>query len=223
MTRARTRRLVVVLAVAPLVAACAGAQARERIVGLPCEGCETVFDGLPATIQSIPSSAVLAGAGEPGDRMLLTGTVRDGAGRAVAGTIVYAYHTDARGLYRADASLRGRGALRHGVLRGWARTDASGRYAFTTIRPAPYPSRDLPAHVHLHIIEPGRCTYWIDDVLFTDDPLLTPAQRRALATGRGGDGIVTPLRDGPAAWRVTRDIVLGANVPGYAQCASPRR
>jgi protocatechuate 3,4-dioxygenase beta subunit len=67
--------------------------------------------------------------------------------------------------------------------------------------------------VHIHIIEPGRCTYYVDDVLFEDDPRLTAAQRRR--PGRGGNGIVSPARDGSGGWLVTRDIVLGERIPGY--------
>jgi protocatechuate 3,4-dioxygenase beta subunit len=209
---ARTATLV---AVAAFVATGAGAQRRERIVGLPCEGCEHVFDGRPATIGA---TTTIATAREPGDRLLLTGTVRDAAGRAVPGTIVYAYHVDARGHYRPPSPTDGGVATPHGALRGWARTDAQGRYAFATIRPTWYPARDTPQHVHLHVIEPGRCTYYIDDVLFADDPLLTAAHRRTMRTGRGGDALVTPRRDAAGTWHATRDIVLGALVPGYASC-----
>jgi protocatechuate 3,4-dioxygenase beta subunit len=165
----------------------------EPVVGLPCEGCEAVFDGLPDTI-------------------------RDGQGNAVPGVIVYAYHTDVRGVYPPEERLCGRPAYRHGRLRGWAQTDAQGRYRFDTIRPAGYPDTDLPQHIHLHVIEPGRCTYYIDDLVFTDDPRLTPAQRRQAGTGRGGTGIVTPRRLETGGWHAVRDIVLGAAVPGYAGC-----
>ncbi len=218
MSPRRTRAaacVAVAVGVAITVAARAQAPRPERIVGEPCEGCELVFDGMPATI---PSRAMLADAREPGERLLVTGVVRDGTGRVVPGTIVYAYHTDARGAYRAPSSARAGGATAHGVLRGWARTDAAGRYAFETIRPGPYPDRETPQHVHLHVVEPGRCTYFIDDVLFADDPRLTAAQRRTLATGRGGAAVTTPIRAADGRWRVERNIVLGARVPGYAAC-----
>ena len=91
--------------------------------------------------------------------------------------------------------------------------DAAGRYRFETIRPGSYPGRDVPQHIHMHVIEPGRATYYIDDVMFADDPKLTAAQRRLLVSGRGGDGIAMPSRTG-GAWHVVRDIALGANIPG---------
>jgi protocatechuate 3,4-dioxygenase beta subunit len=65
----------------------------------------------------------------------------------------------------------------------------------------------------MHVIEPGRCTYYIEDVLFDDDPLLTPLER-SRRENRGGIGLAVPLREG-SGWVVTRDIVLGAAVPGY--------
>ena len=76
----------------------------------------------------------------------------------------------------------------------------------------------MPQHIHLYVIEPGCALYYIDDVLFRDDPHLTPAVARKMDHGRGGSGIVTPERvaDG---WQATRDIVLGRNIPGYPACA----
>ncbi|HVS02295.1 MAG TPA: hypothetical protein VMT16_05955, partial [Thermoanaerobaculia bacterium] len=79
---------------------CARAQevaaAREPVVGLPCDGCELVFEGLP---EEPGWSARIAAEGEPGEPMRIEGTVRDGSGRAASGVIVYAYHTDAGGIY----------------------------------------------------------------------------------------------------------------------------
>lgn len=224
------QRLLVIV-IAALGAACgaravapADAQPAEPelqpvpIVGLPCEGCEAVFEGLPSALDW---QARIAPADEPGAALRIEGTVFDQAARPVPGTIVYAYQTNAQGIYPTDDSLLGSAAHRHGRLRGWARTDAAGRYRFDTIRPAGYPGTDLPAHVHMHIIEPGRCTYYIDDVMFTDDPRLTEANRHQLTAGRGGAGIATPERAASGAWSVTRDIVLGAGIPGYPPRTDP--
>lgn len=186
--------------------------AEERIVG-GGEGCEAVFQGRP---ERLAAETQIAPAREPGQRMLLEGIVRDASGAPVPGVVVYAYHTDDRGEYPPDERFpRGSWARRHGRLRAWAQTDASGRYAFDTIRPAGYPGTNTPAHVHLHVIEPGRCTYYIDDVVFDDDPRLTARQRAGHAHGRGGSGLTKPTRDPDGRWRVQRDIVLGAQVPGY--------
>ena len=67
----------------------------------------------------------------------------------------------------------------------------------------------------MHVIEPGCCTYYIDSIQFDDDPRLTPEERARADEGRGGSGILTPVRDADGAWAVRRDIRLGAGVPGY--------
>lgn len=181
------------------------------VVGGPCEGCEAVFEGAPERIGSATRIAPRDQVGEP---LRIAGAVRDAKGNPVPGVIVYAYHTDAEGIYPRGPESWSRMARRHGLLRGWARTDSLGRYRFDTIRPASYPGTTIPQHVHMHVIEPGCCTYWIDDVRFTDDPHLTADARRSMSRTRGGEGLATPRRaDG--GWVVERDIVLGANVPGY--------
>ena len=189
---------------------------REPIVGLPCEGCEAVFEGLPITLDS---GSRIASEDEPGQSMRIEGVVYDGNGRAAPGVILYAYHTNAQGIYPRDDRLRGQAAFRHGRLRGWVKTDDRGRYRFDTIRPASYPSGDSPAHVHMHVIEVGSCTYYIDSIKFEDDPRLSEQERRKLVTGRGGRGLVMPRRDETGVWIVTRDIVLGERIPGYPQAA----
>ncbi|MEY3775234.1 MAG: hypothetical protein RLZZ129_2014 [Verrucomicrobiota bacterium] len=183
----------------------------EPVVGGPCEGCDAVFQGRP---DDPGSSARIAPVGERGEALVLAGVVRDARGQPVPGIIVYAYHTDATGVYPPDERFRGRSAYHHGRLRAWVRTDASGRYRFATIRPGGYPDSGEPEHIHLHVIEPGRCTYYIDDVLFDDDARLTARHRQRLE-GRGDSGLTSPRKDETGAWRVSRDIILGQNIPGY--------
>ena len=191
---------------------------REPTVGLPCERCELHFEGMP---KSLDSTARIAPASEPGASLRIDGTVTDRAGKPAPGIIVYAYHTDASGIYPRLETPPGSPRIPHGRLRGWAKTDAGGTYRFDTIRPAGYPDTNIPQHVHMHVIEPGRCAYYIDDVLFTDDPRLTAAARARLEH-RGGDGVATPSGNPESGWVVRRDIRLGANIPGYSGCESPR-
>ncbi len=209
------RLIIAVLATGSLLG-CAGSSnareaQREPIVGLPCEGCEAVFEGLP---KRPASSSRIAPLGEPGEPMRIEGTVRDRRGRPIEGVIVYAYQTNAQGLYVADEHAKSAAVARHGRLRGWARTDAAGRFQFDTIRPGGYPNGYTPQHVHMHVIEVGRCTYYLDELLFDDDPRLTPEKRSRLPD-RGGSGITHPRRDETGRWWVTRDIVLGQGIPGY--------
>ncbi|HSP16455.1 MAG TPA: hypothetical protein VLV78_17050 [Thermoanaerobaculia bacterium] len=110
---------------------------------------------------------MIAGPAEPGVRMVISGQVfaPDGV-TPVSDVIVYAYQTDDTGNYRNDA----RGVAR---LHGWAKTDASGRYELRTIRPAPYPGRTIPAHVHFHLSGGGYPLQWTEELRFADDPLVT--------------------------------------------------
>jgi protocatechuate 3,4-dioxygenase beta subunit len=189
------------------------AAAVEPVVGLPCAGCEAVFEGMP---KELTSRTRITPRAEPGEKMELTGRVLGPDGKPRANVIVYIYQTDAAGIYRPPEKSLSRWADRHGRLRGWAASDADGTYAFETIRPASYPGQKVPQHIHMHVIELGCATYYIDEVLFTDDPLLI---QRDGHPDRGGSGITTPRRYSlPGAWHVVRDIHLGKNIPGYPGC-----
>ena len=199
----------------PLAADASVARANEAIVGLPCEGCEAVFVGMP---QELAASARIAPKDEPGAPLTVSGLVTDAAGVAQSGVVIYAYQTDEGGRYPRDPELNG-AAARHGRLRGWAQTDGDGRYEFQTIRPGAYPGSSIPQHIHMHVIEPGRCTYYLGDIFFADDPLLTAALAAREASARGSNGVAQPSALGDGAWRVNRDVTLGANVPGYENCS----
>ena len=93
---------------------------------------------------------------------------------------------------------------------GWSR-DAAGRYRFDTIRPGAYPSRNVAEHVHMHVIEPGMGTYYIENLEFEDDPLNSNAPREAWWQSDSCCRCV-----GTASGTVV-DIVLGRNIPGYPQ------
>ena len=136
---------------AGLGAACSRAEPvqaadRPRADLYACEGCEAINERSSATL---PSSTVLAGPDEPGDRMHLSGRVFaiDGV-TPVEGVVIYAHQANIDGLY-ANGGPESEWSRRNGRLRGWVKTDADGRYAFDTIKPAPYPDMSMPAHVHL--------------------------------------------------------------------------
>ena len=91
--------------------------AQEPIVGLPCEGCEAVFQGLPS---ALGSTARIARAGEPGTPMTITGRVLGPDSRPRSGVVVYVCQTNARGVYPPPSRALGAAADRHGALRAWA-------------------------------------------------------------------------------------------------------
>lgn len=169
-----------------------------------CEGCEGALERDPATLGW---STDIASADEPGERLVLSGTVYRRDGRTPASNVViYAHHTNADGLY-ANGTNETIWSRRHGRLRDWVKTGADGRYEFRTIKPAPYPTRTGPAHIHLFVVEPGRTPYWIDDVVFVGEYGVDTAYRRS-RDNRGGPGIVELERNENGAWTARRDIVL---------------
>lgn len=181
-------------------------------IGGSCEDCELMFAGMP---KELNWQTTIADAGEPGERMKISGTIYQKDGKTpAAGVILYVYHTDVKGEYTpASAQVHGR---RHGHLRGWVKTDTQGRYQFHSIRPAAYPIRKFAAHIHPIIKEPGKNEYWIDEYQFEGDSLLTQKDR-ANAQNRGGSGIITLTKNEKGTWIGKRDIILGKNVPNYQQ------
>ena len=184
----------------------------DREVGGPCEGCEALFE---FGERELSWRDTLPGFGMETPQLIVTGVVYQPDGKTpAANVIVYAYHTDRQGRYTPKPNATA-WARRHGKHRGWVRTQEDGQYAFYTFRPAAYPGRDTPEHIHLTVKPPGYVPYYVDEIEFTDDPLLTPALR-SQHVRRGGPGVVTPLRIAEG-WTVRRDIILGMHIPGYEQ------
>ena len=98
-------------------------------------------------------------------------------------------------------------------IRGWMRTNEKGEYKFFTLRPAAYPGRKDPEHIHITIKEPDKNEYWIDEYVFDDDPLLTDSQRKN-CQDRGGSGILK-VKDVGNMLKAERNIYLGKNIPDY--------
>ena len=188
-------------------------------MGGGCDGCEFMFVGMPS---DIPSTTTSPGWTERGQKLRVTGLVygRDGT-TPTANVVVYFWQTDSSGYYSPSEGLDAN-ARRHGHIRGWVKTGADGKYAIQTIRPAPYPHRDNPAHIHVSIKEPGIANeYYIDELVFDDDELLT-AQRRKQLENRGGSGILRPFTSGDVQV-AEHNIVLGLNIPNYPQTTTMAR
>ena len=138
-------------------------------------------DAQRARPASIASTSRIAPATEPGTPLVVHGRVvqKDGVTPA-AGITVFAYQTDATGVYNA----RG---VRGWRLKGWAKSDAQGRFEFRTIRPGSYPGTRNPAHIHITIDGPRLQRRWTDDVNFRGDPFLRADAKTALpVTTRAG-------------------------------------
>jgi len=158
----------------------------------------------PAGITSVER---IAPATEPGTPFLVRATLLDPAGKPAAGVQVFAYHTDRTGIYAAP------GAADQWRLKGWAVTDAQGRFEFRTIRPGSYPEGGVPAHIHL-IFTTTCCGRQASEMVFEDDPLITKAFR----DGHGPSSVFVfarPAAKPDGSQEVTYTITLkpAANFP----------
>ncbi len=161
-----------------------------------------------------------AGWWQTGQKLMITGTVyQSDTQTPAANVLLYYYHTNTEGRYEhKPAYTRSMAPNKlgqtHGYIRGWVRTDSSGRYTIYTVQPGVYPTRDEPAHIHMSIKEAANLKeYYIDDFVFDDDSLLNAAKRQKMEN-RGGSGVLRLIkRDALAIGE--RDIYLGLNIPDY--------
>lgn len=187
-------------------------QQGDIVVGDYCETCEAMYEGIPST-EKIPSAITIAGPKEPGERMILQGIVYKPDGKTpAAGIILYAWHTDATGIYSPSPGQTN--GKRHGHLRNWVKTDANGQFSINSIRPASYPERTIPAHIHILVKEPRKKLYYIDEVWFDDDPLITQTMKKN-AQKRGGNLTIHLSKDNNGVWQGELPITLGLNIPNY--------
>jgi protocatechuate 3,4-dioxygenase beta subunit len=182
-------------------------------VGGPCDGCEIMYSGMPAKINSTDTSA---GWFEAGQKLLVTGKVYRADKKTPApDVILYYWQTDDKGYYSPQPGKAGQ-STRHGHIRGWMKTNLEGNFALYTIRPTPYPGEKIAAHIHILVKEPGLANeYYIDELVFDDDPLLTASTRNQMEN-RGGSGILRVQKKG-SLLVANHDIVLGLNIPGYPE------
>ncbi len=125
--------------------------------------------------------------GEPGEPVVISGTVRDEQGRPVQGALVAVFQTDAGGLYAKSDATRRRMDEPNSRIFGHLRTGADGTYEFRTVRPGGYPlplpkrpgdQAWIPAHIHFLVTAPGYqnfgCGRESCQIVFSDDPRMTP-------------------------------------------------
>lgn len=186
--------------------------ATNQLIGGNCETCELLFEGIP---EKIGASDTSAGWYENGQQLVITGKVYQADGKTPApNIIIYYWHTDSKGLY-SHKSGNNKKATQHGYLRGWVKSDSNGQYTIHTSRPASYPKEDIPAHIHVLIKEPALSDpYYVDDLVFDEDPLLIKYFKKYPAEERGGNGILRVLLDGNIQI-AEHDIILGLNIPNH--------
>lgn len=186
-------------------------QKPSAIVGGGCDGCELMYVDMPQHINAIDTS--MGWHASNAQKLLITGKVFQLDGTTPSPNVVlYYWHTDVNGYYS-----NGNGTTkRHGNLRGWIKTDMQGNYAIYTNRPTAYPDKSEPQHIHIAIKEPDiQQEYYIDDLVFDDDPILYKKNKAGKKPeNRGGSGVLRVLisKDVQIA---EHNIILGLHIPNY--------
>ena len=206
-------KISVLLTVTSLISLSCQSQTKNqqlREVGGRCEGCEAVYEYGNKVLNNRDT---ITGFLEFSPKLKIYGTVYQNDGKTPAkDIIVYFYQTNQEGIYDDKGSTQN-WLARHGVHRGWIKTDESGFYEIYTFRPASYPNTDAPQHIHMMVKEPTTIPYYIDDILFTDDPNFKPVMDKG-ENAKGGSGVLT-LTKSNKVLEAQRNIILGKNVEGY--------
>lgn len=131
---------------------------------------ESAFAEFAATTAS---RGRIAPTSEPGVPLVVKGTLfrADGV-TPLSGALVFAYHTDRTGLYNSSETPHS------WRLRGAVRTATDGSFEFRTIRPAAYPNRQIPQHVHVEL-QTVEGNFHAGEWRFADDPLIEDSERVA--------------------------------------------
>lgn len=207
-------RIITAIIVSVLITSCINSQNTKNdptLVGGPCEGCEAIFE---FGDRKLRATDTLPDFHKQGPKIKVEGTVYQADGKTKAkDIIIYIHHTNKDGFYAPTADAKG-WERRHGYNRSWLKTDINGHYEFYTIKPAPYPNRTEPAHIHYTIKEPNGKYYWIDSAYFEGDSLLTKKELNPVSP-RGGSPSILRLKEKGDLLVGTRDLILGMNISGY--------
>ena len=149
-------------------------------------------------------------AGEPqGQRIIVSGQVRDSGGRPVPDTLIELWQTNAAGRYRharehhpapLDPNFDGLGRVI---------TDSAGRYRFITVQPGSYPWGNhrnawRPAHIHYSLFGRAFAQRLVTQMYFPGDPLLPY------------DPIYNSVPDGKAKLRMIAEFSMDDTQPEWA-------
>jgi protocatechuate 3,4-dioxygenase beta subunit len=148
--------------------------------------------------------------GEPlGERIVVTGRVLDGDGRAVPDTLVEVWQANAAGRYAHDGDRHPAPLDPNFTGVGRCLTDAEGTYRFVTVKPGAYPWRNhdnawRPAHIHLSLFGRAFTQRLITQMYFPGDPLFDQ------------DPIFNAVPDPKARQRLVSSFELSESVPEWA-------
>jgi protocatechuate 3,4-dioxygenase beta subunit len=116
--------------------------------------------------------------GEPlGERITISGSVRDEQGAPVVGALVEVWQANAAGRYAHVSDQHPAPLDPNFSGAGRCLTDDEGRYHFITIKPGAYPWRNhpnawRPAHVHFSVFSDAFAQRLVTQMYFPGDPLL---------------------------------------------------
>jgi protocatechuate 3,4-dioxygenase beta subunit len=178
----------------------------EVTPGAPAQGTASAAADAPSRMALGPSpelrgSARAKTAARRGQRLLVTGTVYAAdCATPLAGATLQVWQTDADGVYGPG---HGTGSLTCCYLQGELRTDARGRYRFTTVKPGHYKgeAEPPPAHIHFEVSHPDARGL-MTELLFEGDPALAPGVQGHVAR------LTTVAGSDPPLQRASFDIVL---------------
>ena len=105
-----------------------------------------------------PFRSAISPAGAKGESLTLSGTVRDTAGNPVANALVDVWQADAAGAYDISDPDDPRNARIPLTYRARQRTDAQGRWSFSSVLPGQYEIGEgkwRPRHIHFKFSAPG--------------------------------------------------------------------
>lgn len=144
-----------------------------------------------------------------GERIIVTGQVRDEAGRPVRHSMIEIWQANAAGRYDHPNDAHDAPLDPHFHGSGRVFSDADGNYRFVTIKPGAYPwgNHDnawRPNHIHFSLFGPGFASRLVTQMYFPGDPLL------AL------DPIFLTIPDPAARNRLIAGFDLSVTRPGYA-------
>ena len=109
----------------------------------------------PFYTRNAPEQTLLCTSGSGGKEPLtVSGRVLGSDCKPLAGALVEVWHADANGDY--SHFTRGKPDDPACLLRAGIKTDAEGRYSYTTIVPSEYPGR--PRHIHYRVSHAGHTT-----------------------------------------------------------------
>jgi len=150
-----------------------------------------------------PAKATIAPKDEPGERLIVSGRVFAADGRTPLSDVsLYVYQTDKEGIYSRPVN-----DSRTPRLRGYLRTDAEGRYEYSTIKPGSYPNTQNPAHIHYVVNAPGFKER-VFEIVFETDPLVDARIRANAAREDSGFSIRPLTRDAQGVLRCAQDILM---------------